>query len=135
MRRTLSTALLSAAAAFAATAAFGSFIAQAQTPHAMAPGAAMAAPVAATSVQIRDFAFQPAAIVVAPGATVTWTNADDEPHTVMANDRAYRSTPLDTDDQYSHVYATPGEYRYFCSLHPHMTGVVIVRAPNAAQGS
>ena len=54
--------------------------------------------------------------------------------TVTANDRVYHFAPLDTDQHYPHVYATQGEYRYFCSLHPHVTGVVIVRAVGARQG-
>lgn len=134
MRPVFSFSLVGAALAFAAIAAFGSIHAQAQTtPHDMAMGhmGPNGAPVASTAVQIHGFAFVPAAIIVAPGATVTWTNADDEPHTVTANDRAYHSAPLDTDQSYSHVYAAPGEYPYFCSLHPHMTGLVIVRAPGS----
>jgi len=100
---------------------------QAQPP---ARFAAAPARTAATDVvvQISNFAFQPATLAVAPGTTVTWVNGDDEPHTVSANDRSYRSTPLDTNQRYTHTYNSVGEYHYFCSLHPHMTGVVIVRA-------
>lgn len=103
--------------------------------HAMAATPIGTGPAVMTNaVQIRDFAFAPRTIVVAPGTTVTWTNADDEPHTVTANDRAYHSTALDTDQTYAHTFASAGEYHYFCSLHPHMTATVIVRAPGASQG-
>ena len=138
MRPVLSALLVAAAAIFAASSTFGSILAHADTPpmaHMTMAPAAPSAPVAATTVQIRDYAFQPASIVVAPGDAVTWTNADDEPHTVTANDHAYHSTPLDTDQRFTHVFAAPGEYHYFCSMHPHMTGVVIVRAPAAARGN
>ena len=80
------------------------------------------------NVQIKNFAYEPAAITIAPGTSVTWTNADDEPHTVTANDKSYKSPALDTDDHFTKIYTAPGEYHYFCSFHPHMTGVVIVRA-------
>ena len=93
---------------------------------------AQQAPAAQSAVEIRDFGFRPATITVAPGTVVTWTNKDDEPHTVAANDRSYHSAPMDTDDHYSRAFTTPGEYHYFCTLHPHMMGVVIVAAPGAA---
>lgn len=126
MRRTSFTALACTVVALAALAACGPISAHAKPPTTVAMAAT--SPATATAVQIKNFAFSPATLVVAPGASVTWTNADDEPHTVTASDRTYRSAPLDTDQSYAHVYATPGEYHYFCSLHPHMMGVVIVRA-------
>jgi plastocyanin len=63
---------------------------------------------------------------VTPGTTVTWTNADDDPHTVTANDKSFHSVALDTDNKYSFTFTRPGEFAYFCSLHPHMTGKIIV---------
>ncbi len=80
-------------------------------------------------VSIDNFTFTPAEIVVAPGTTITWTNADDIPHTVTSTNKAFRSKPLDTDDQFSFTFTDAGEYAYFCSLHPHMTGKVVVKAP------
>ena len=91
------------------------------------PAAAAAAPARVQSVAIDNFAFAPQVIVVAPGTTVTWTNADDDPHTVVANDKSFHSPAMDTDDSYSFTFTRPGEYAYFCSLHPHMTGKVIVK--------
>jgi plastocyanin len=82
----------------------------------------------ATSVQIKNFAFVPQLLAVKPGTTVTWTNTDEDPHTVTAADNSFRSTALDTDDKYSFTFTKPGEYGYFCSLHPHMTGKIIVKA-------
>jgi plastocyanin len=86
-------------------------------------------------VKIDNFTFSPATLTVALGTTVTWTNDDDIPHTVMAKDKAFRSKPLDTGNQFSFTFATPGEYAYFCSLHPHMVGKVIVKATDAGEGS
>jgi plastocyanin len=61
------------------------------------------------------------------GATVTWTNGDDIPHTVMSDEKLFKSKALDTDDKFSHTFDKPGTYSYFCSLHPKMTGKVVVR--------
>lgn len=79
-------------------------------------------------VQIRNFAFVPAIVMVRPGTTVTWTNADEDPHSVVANDKGFRSSALDTGDSYSFTLTKAGDYGYFCSLHPHMTGRIIVKA-------
>jgi plastocyanin len=87
-------------------------------------------------VKIDNFAFAPQRIVVQAGTTVTWTNADDAPHTVVATTKLFKSSALDTTDKFSFTFATPGTYEYFCSLHPHMTGTVVVEAAaagNAAQ--
>ena len=62
------------------------------------------------------------------GTTVTWTNQDDIPHTVASSQQAFRSKALDTDDKFSFTFTTPGSYKYFCSLHPHMTGTIVVEA-------
>jgi plastocyanin len=87
-------------------------------------------------VKIDNFAFAPQRIVVQAGTTVTWTNADDAPHTVVSTTKLFKSSALDTTDKFSFTFATPGTYEYFCSLHPHMTGTVVVEAAaagNAAQ--
>lgn len=86
-----------------------------------------AAPIIANAVKIDNFSFEPAAIIVKPGTTVTWTNADDIPHTVVENDKKFKSPPLDTDDHWSYTFTEPGEYHYFCSLHSKMVGTIIVR--------
>src|SRR4051812_38668296 len=86
-----------------------------------------AAPARMQSVQIRNFAFAPAVLTVAPGTTVTWTNADEDPHTVTATGKAFHSAALDTGGRYSFAFTRPGEFAYFCSLHPHMTGKIIVK--------
>ena len=89
---------------------------------------AHAAPAAkAQAVSIKMFAFTPQVLTVTPGTTVTWTNADEDPHTVTANDRSFHSAALDTDDKFSFTFTKAGEYPYFCSLHPHMTGKIIVK--------
>src|SRR4051794_26017912 len=85
-----------------------------------ASGAAAATPAAAASqpsapsVSIDNFSFNPPTITVAAGATVTWTNHDDVPHTVTADDKRFTSKTLDTDDRYSYRFVTPGTFSYFC---------------------
>ena len=81
-----------------------------------------AAPLA---VHIDNFVFEPAQLTVKVGQTVTWTNRDDIPHTVVCAGK-FRSKTMDTDGTFSFTFAAPGEYKYFCSLHPHMTGLVKV---------
>jgi len=83
---------------------------------------------AAVSVNIDNFVFTPKEITVARGTTVTWVNHDDVPHTVVSPDKKFKSKALDTDDAYSFTFTTPGTYRYFCYIHPHMTGDVVVEA-------
>ena len=91
------------------------------------PAAAMPdKPVATDHVAIDNFTFGPAFIVVKPGTTVTWTNRDDIPHLVVADDKSYRSPPLDTGDSFTRRFDKPGDYPYFCGLHPKMVGVVRV---------
>jgi plastocyanin len=87
---------------------------------------AVAAPAKVQSVSIKGFAFVPQIIKVAPGTTITWTNADEDPHTVVANDKSFHSAAMDTDDKFTFTFTKPGTYAYFCSLHPHMTGKVVV---------
>ncbi len=78
-------------------------------------------------VKIDNFSFGPAALTVPVGTTVTWTNRDDIPHTVVSTDGVFKSKALDTDDKFSFVFSKPGTYSYFCSIHPKMTGQVIVQ--------
>ena len=78
-------------------------------------------------VTIDNFTFAPATITIEPGTTVKWLNRDDIPHTIVEKSLAFRSKALDTDDSFSHQFDDIGVVDYFCSLHPHMTGRVIVR--------
>jgi plastocyanin len=91
--------------------------------------AQVAAAPAPVTVKISNFTFAAPTITVAPGTTVTWINDDDIPHTVVADDKAFRSKVLDTGDRFAFTFTTAGRYGYFCSIHPHMTGVVVVKAP------
>jgi plastocyanin len=81
------------------------------------------------AISIDNFTFAPPVITVPAGIRIVWTNRDDIPHTVVGTEdpRALRSPPIDTDDQFAFTFAVPGTYHYFCSLHPHMQGAVIVR--------
>ncbi|MGZ5986936.1 MAG: cupredoxin domain-containing protein [Caulobacteraceae bacterium] len=98
---------------------------------AQAPGVtpAPAASAASAAVNIDNFTFGPAALTVPVGTTVTWTNRDDIPHTLVAVDKSFRSKVLDTDEKFSFTFTQAGTYDYFCSIHPHMTGKVVVKAP------
>ncbi|HVX05636.1 MAG TPA: cupredoxin family copper-binding protein [Rhodanobacteraceae bacterium] len=79
-------------------------------------------------VGIRNFHFQPMQRVVPAGSTVTWTNHDEEPHVVTSTGGQFKSSPaLDTDDRYSAVFTRPGTYAYYCSIHPQMTGTIVVK--------
>jgi plastocyanin len=83
---------------------------------------------AVTDVRIENFAFAPANIVVDVGTTVTWTNDDVVPHTVTSDDGdELDSELLNPGDTFSHTFDTPGEYRYHCTPHPNMQGLVTVR--------
>jgi amicyanin len=81
----------------------------------------------ATQVRIDNFSFGPAELTVPVGTTVTWTNHDDIPHTVVSIDKVFKSKVLDTDETFSFTFSTAGTYPYFCSIHPKMTGKVVVQ--------
>jgi plastocyanin len=80
-----------------------------------------------TDVKIDNFSFGPAALTVPVGTTITWTNRDDIPHTVVSTDGVFKSKVLDTDEKFSFTFSKAGTYPYFCSIHPKMTGKVIVQ--------
>ena len=82
---------------------------------------------ATTEVKIDNFSFGPAELTVGVGTTVTWTNRDDIPHTVRSTDGAFKSKVLDTDEKFSFTFSKAGTYPYFCSIHPKMTGKVVVQ--------
>ena len=82
---------------------------------------------AAVEVKIDNFSFSPTEITVAAGTTIIWTNHDDIPHTVVSTEKVFKSKVLDTDEKFSYTFSKPGTYPYFCSVHPHMTGTVVVK--------
>jgi amicyanin len=81
----------------------------------------------APSVHIDNFTFTPQEITVTRGTTLTWVNDDDIPHAIAATGQAFRSKAMDTEQKFSFTFTEPGTYDYFCSLHPHMQGKVIVK--------
>ena len=85
-----------------------------------------AAPVAGNAVSIDNFAFVPATLTVPAGSTVTWTNHDEEPHTVAASDGSFHSPGMGSQGTYSHTFATAGRFDYVCSIHPFMHATVVV---------
>jgi plastocyanin len=116
LRSAISAALIGAAVG--SVLAGGVLFAQAQTP---AP--------AAVAVGIDNFTFNPQTVTVKAGTTVTWTNKDDIPHGIAVTNNAFkRSQALDTDDSFSFTFTTPGTYQYFCYIHPHMVGSIVVEA-------
>ena len=78
-------------------------------------------------VTVDNFTFGPGTLTVPVGTTVTWTNRDDIPHTVVSTERAFKSKVLDTNEKFAFTFGKAGSYRYFCSIHPRMTGTVVVR--------
>ena len=88
---------------------------------------AVAAQDASNVITIDNFTFSPKEFTVAVGTTVKWVNHDDIPHTVVEKNTTFRSKALDTDDSYSYTFTSAGTFDYFCGLHPHMVGQVIVK--------
>jgi plastocyanin len=78
-------------------------------------------------VKIDNFVFGPQTLTVPVGATVTWTNKDDIPHTSVSTDGVFKSKVLDTDEKFSYTFTKAGTYPYFCTIHPKMTGKVVVQ--------
>jgi amicyanin len=97
-----------------------------QTPAATAPATAAPAPQGGSAVGITDFKFVPATLTVPVGTTVTWTNNDEEPHAIAAKDGSFHGPGMDTHGTYSFTFTNPGSYNYVCSIHPFMTGTVVV---------
>jgi amicyanin len=109
--------------AFFAVSATALFMSSAQADAPVAP--------AATTVQVNifNYKFDPETVTIAVGTTVTWTNKDEIPHTVASSDKSFKgSSGLDTGDSYSYTFTKPGTYKYYCTLHPFMTGVIVVTA-------
>jgi plastocyanin len=79
------------------------------------------------AVKIDNFVFGPQTITVPVGTTVTWTNSDDIPHTAVSTDGVFKSKVMDTDEKFSYTFTKPGTYPYYCSIHPKMTGKVVVQ--------
>ncbi len=81
-------------------------------------------------IEIKDFAFNPQTITVKSGEKITWINRDEEPHTIVSVEKQFKkSTALDTDQEFTITAGTPGTYTYYCSVHPKMTGTIVVVKP------
>jgi plastocyanin len=80
-----------------------------------------------TIVMARDFMFAPMSLSIGAGSTVTWTNKDDEPHTVVSDTGLFRSAAMDTNESFSFRFDKPGTYTYACSIHPRMVGTIVVQ--------
>ena len=95
-------------------------------PHARVP-ATMPAAVPVVRISIDNFSFSPGVVTVPAGGRVVWVNRDDVPHTVTASGKTFTSNALDTDEQFSRVFPAAGEFDYYCAIHPHMTGRIVVK--------
>jgi len=84
-------------------------------------------PATGVAVKIDNFTFAPGSVNVPVGTTVRWTNHDDIPHTVVSDDKTFKSKVLDTDEEFTYTFTKPGTYSYFCSIHPKMTAKVVVQ--------
>jgi plastocyanin len=84
-------------------------------------------PAKTVEIKIDNFSFAPGTLTVAAGTTVTWTNHDDIPHTAVSTDGVFKSKVMDTDEKFSYTFTTPGTFPYFCSIHPKMTGTIVVQ--------
>jgi plastocyanin len=93
---------------------------------AVAPGAATPAVAGKAEVNIDNFNFSPATLTVKAGTQITWTNGDDIPHTVVGDGRTFKSKVLGTGEKFTFTASKPGTYSYSCSIHPNMTGKVVV---------
>ena len=102
---------------------------------ASAPLPAASARAADMDVKIDNFTFATQRLAVKAGTTVTWINDDDIPHTVASSTKLFKSNALDTNDKFSFTFTTPGFYEYFCSLHPHMTGAIVVEAATGSSAA
>jgi plastocyanin len=92
-----------------------------------ASGSSSAAPAPSAQIQIKDFMFRPMSLTVEAGATVTWANMDEEPHTVISDTGLFRSGAVDTKETFSFKFDKPGTYRFTCSIHPKMVGTITVK--------
>jgi plastocyanin len=93
-----------------------------------APWSRLTAEVAdSTKIVVKDFMFAPTPLTVKAGSTVTWTNLDDEPHTVVSDTGLFKSGGMDTNESFSFKFDKPGTYRFTCSIHPRMVGTIVVQ--------
>ena len=97
------------------------------------PGSGHQAHAAEAVIKISDFSFSPPLLTVPVGTTVTWVNEDGEPHLVVNGDMLFKSHALDTGDKFSFTFSTPGKFQYFCAIHPHMVGAVVVEPSQQSQ--
>lgn len=99
----------------------------ANRPQKVAKAAATVVAAASPQITIENFKFNPATLTVPVGTTVTWTNHDGEPHTVTSSTKLFSSKGLEQGERFSYTFSTPDTYIYYCALHPHMTGTIVVK--------
>jgi plastocyanin len=102
------------------------------TPLPAASGAPVTTPTPVTQLRLQDFSFAPPTVTTTVGTKLTWTNAGPSNHTVTANDGSFDSGPIQLNGSFSFTPTKPGTYAYRCTIHPTMSGTLVVRAPAAA---
>jgi plastocyanin len=133
---TVRSALVAAALGAATATLLAAVVIPTATQTARAQNAAPQSTVPAGGISIDNFTFAPASLTVKAGTTVTWTNRDDIPHGIAESNNAFKkSKALDTDDSFSFTFTTPGTYKYFCYIHPHMVGTVVVEAASGSNAT
>jgi plastocyanin len=95
-------------------------------------GDTVTAAAAPTVVEIHNMKFNPPTLTIAAGTKVTWVNEDNSPHTVTDKGKVFRSAGLDTKDSFSYTFQSPGEFTYFCTIHPMMVGKIVVKPAGSA---
>lgn len=80
-----------------------------------------------TNIVVKNFMFMPMSVTVTAGSTVTWSNRDQEPHTVVSDTGLFRSSAIDTNESFSFKFDQPGTYHFMCSIHPQMVGTIVVQ--------
>jgi plastocyanin len=102
------------------------YIAMLVLPALLFTGKSVSAAPPAANIKIDNFSFTPPTLTVKVGTEITWTNGDDIPHNIVSEDKSFKSKVLDTDEKFTFTATKPGTYSYFCSIHPKMTGKVVV---------
>lgn len=105
----------------------GAAVLSASEPASAAAGSPESSTGSAAEVKIDNFAYTPGVITVKVGTEVTWINHDDIPHTVDSTQGKFKSAALDTDNKFQFRFTEPGEYPFYCRMHPKMTGKVVVQ--------
>lgn len=88
---------------------------------------------ALTTIIINDFSYKPAVTTITAGQSIRFINRDQEAHTITSTSGSFDSAGMDTGATWTHTFAKPGRYTYYCELHPYMKGTIIVVSPRSGK--